>query len=184
MDEQKPRILVVEDGEADRETLERILIFERFAVLTAASVEEALMMIEKPIDLVISDLRLGRQTGIDLLRTWHARRPLTPFIMITAFGEVDSAVTAMKLGAKDYLVKPFDPVRLMAQVRVALANAVDTHALEVTGVRLETIKKAAMVQALDRFSGNRTHAAQFLGISVRTLRRKLREWNLTDSPAV
>src|SRR6185295_10468672 len=83
---------------------------------------EALDWRDQPIDLVISDLRMGRRSGIDLLMEWREARPDTPFILATAFGDVDSAVRAMKLGASDYLTKPVDPSRLLASVQDVLSR--------------------------------------------------------------
>ena len=79
--------------------LERVLRVAQYDVVTAASAEEALDWRDQAIDLVISDLRMGRRSGIDLLMEWREVRPETPFILATAFGDVDSAVRAMKLGA-------------------------------------------------------------------------------------
>jgi len=116
------RILVVEDGPGEREALARVLRMEHYDVLTAENPEQALRYLHEPIDLVLSDLRMGKTSGLDLLRYWQDQRPGTPFIMITAYGEVESAVAAMKLGAKDYLTKPVDPDRLLEQVRGCLAQ--------------------------------------------------------------
>jgi two-component system, NtrC family, response regulator HydG len=116
------RILVVEDQEAERKALERVLRVAQYGVVTAANAEEALDWRDQPIDLVISDLRMGRQSGIDLLMQWREIRPETPFILATAFGDVDSAVRAMKLGASDYLTKPVDPSRLLDSIRQVLAK--------------------------------------------------------------
>jgi two-component system, NtrC family, response regulator HydG len=119
---QKSRILVVEDQEAERKALERVLRVAQYDVVTAANAEEALDWRDQPIDLVISDLRMGRQSGIDLLMQWREIRPETPFILATAFGDVDSAVRAMKLGASDYLTKPVDPSRLLDSIRQVLSK--------------------------------------------------------------
>lgn len=113
-------ILVVEDDVNEREALARVLRLERYLVLTARDPEEALQSIDRPVDLVISDLRMGRETGIDLLRAWRGQRPNTPFILLTAFGTVDTAVSAMKLGAEDFLSKPVDPVQMLDQIRSLL----------------------------------------------------------------
>src|SRR5262245_685972 len=117
---QKSRILVVEDQESERNALERVLRVAQYDVVAAGSAEEALDWRDQAIDLVISDLRMGRRTGIDLLMEWREVRPDTPFILATAFGDVDSAVRAMKLGAADYLTKPVDPSRLLGSVREVL----------------------------------------------------------------
>lgn len=115
-------ILIVEDKENEREALERLLRLESFEVICAASPKQAIEFIAEPVDLVISDLRMGKTGGIDLLRYWKGRNPQTPFIMITAFGEVNSAVDAMKLGAEDYLSKPVNPDELLLVINRCLEN--------------------------------------------------------------
>jgi DNA-binding NtrC family response regulator len=92
----------------------------QYDVATAASAEEGLDWRDQDIDLVISDLRMGGATGIDLLMQWRELRPETPFFLATAFGDVDSAVRAMKLGATDYLTKPLDPPKLLEVIRHTL----------------------------------------------------------------
>lgn len=119
---QKSRVLIVEDQESERSALERVLRVAQYDVVAAANAEEALDWRDQPIDLVISDLRMGRRSGIDLLMEWHEVRPETPFILATAFGDVDSAVRAMKLGAVDYLTKPVEPARLLGSVREVLSK--------------------------------------------------------------
>jgi DNA-binding NtrC family response regulator len=119
---QKSRILVVEDQDSERNALERVLRVAQYDVVAAANAEEALDWRDQAIDLVISDLRMGRRSGIDLLMEWREARPETPFILATAFGDVDSAVRAMKLGASDYLTKPVDPTRLLGSVRDVLSK--------------------------------------------------------------
>ncbi len=117
----KQRILVVEDGDSEREALARLLRLEQFEVATARSAEDAESHLGRPVDLVVSDLRMAQRTGIDLLRAWRQRHPHTPFVILTAYGEVGTAVEAMKLGANDFLAKPVDPVRLLHVVRDLLA---------------------------------------------------------------
>jgi DNA-binding NtrC family response regulator len=115
-------VLIVEDEQSEREALARLLRMEKYRVLTARDPEEALEHLQDDVALVISDLRMGKSSGIDLLRCWRHRRPHTPFILATAFGDVDSAVTAMKLGAEDYLTKPVDPEALLTLVRQRIPN--------------------------------------------------------------
>ena len=119
---QKSRVLIVEDQESERSALERVLRVAQYDVVAAASAEEALDWRDQPIDLVISDLRMGGRSGIDLLMQWREIRPETPFILATAFGDVDSAVRAMKLGAADYLTKPVDLKQFRAVVASALGR--------------------------------------------------------------
>ena len=96
----KHRILVVEDKQQERLAIARLLWQEDYEVLLAENPQEASGFLDEEIDLVISDLRMGEHSGIDLLRLWKKRRPTTPFVVITAHGEVNSAVEAMKLGAR------------------------------------------------------------------------------------
>jgi DNA-binding NtrC family response regulator len=119
----KPRILVVEDKPSEREALERLLKLEHYEVETADSAKQALTFLHEPVDLVISDLKMSKASGLDLLRYWKEQRQETPFIMVTAFGEVDSAVEAMKLGAADYLNKPVNPEELLLLVAKCLESA-------------------------------------------------------------
>jgi two-component system, NtrC family, response regulator HydG len=108
----KSRILIVEDQPGEREALARLLRQEGYEVELAADPQQAMGFLDEPVDLVVSDLRMGENSGIDLLRHWKARRPKTPFIMVTAHGDIESAVEAMKLGAEDYLTKPVNPDEL------------------------------------------------------------------------
>ncbi len=119
----KPRILVVEDKHSEREALVRLLKLEQYHVEMADSAKQALSFLHEPIDLVITDLKMGKSSGLDLLRYWKEQRQQTPFIMVTAFGEVDSAVEAMKLGAADYLNKPVNPEELLLLVAKCLDSA-------------------------------------------------------------
>lgn len=100
----------------------RVLRMEKYDVLTAENPQQALKYLDQSVDLILSDLRMGKSSGLDLLRYWEAERPNTPFILITAYGEVDSAVTAMKLGARDYLTKPVDPEQLLGLIRKCLES--------------------------------------------------------------
>jgi DNA-binding NtrC family response regulator len=119
----KPRILVVEDQDSERRALERLLRLAKFDVVTAVNAEEAAERIGEPIDLVISDMCMAQQSGMDLLEAWKEARPGLPFVLVTAFSDVDSAVHAMKLGATDYLTKPVNPDQLLELVRTILSRA-------------------------------------------------------------
>jgi two-component system, NtrC family, response regulator HydG len=119
----KHRILVVEDKQQERLAIARLLWQEDYEVLLAENPQQASTFLDEEIDLVISDLRMGEHSGIDLLRLWKKRRPTTPFVLITAHGEVNSAVEAMKLGAEDYLTKPVNPDELL----ILIARCIEFH---------------------------------------------------------
>jgi two-component system, NtrC family, response regulator HydG len=124
----KNTILVVEDKQNERQAVARLLTHESYNVQTAESPEQAIRFIDSQIDLVISDLRMGENSGVDLLRMWKSRKPSTPFIIITAHGDVTSAVEAMKLGADDYLTKPVNPDELLIQI----ARCFESHRKDAT----------------------------------------------------
>ena len=104
-----PSILVVDDERAICVAVERLLSGRGYQVETALSGEEAIAQLERTAyHLVITDLSLKAFTGMDVLRWVRQHRPDTAVIMITAYGSEKIAVEAMKLGAADYLPKPFD----------------------------------------------------------------------------
>ena len=151
-------ILVVEDGPAEREALVRVLRMEKYAVLSAENPQQAISHINEPVDLVVSDLRMGKNSGLDLLRYWKGQRPATPFIMVTAYGDVDSAVAAIKLGAKEYLTKPVDPDALLRLIGTCLqSRPAQTEALprraaapSSTGLPRVVGKSSAMIEVCDQ----------------------------------
>lgn len=124
----KPRILVVDDEESIREFLEIMLKKEGYEVTSAADGKQGLELIRKrSFDLVISDMQMPHMTGIELLKEAKAQYPELLFMMITAFGTTETAVEAMKLGAYDYILKPFK----IDEVRINIANALRSKNLEV-----------------------------------------------------
>ncbi len=120
------RILVVDDELSMREFLQILLAKEGHTVLTAGDVSGALERFrESEPDLVVSDLRLGRESGLDLLRTVKAESPRTEVVIMTAFATAENAVQAMKLGAHDYVLKPFK----VEELRLVLGKALEHRAL-------------------------------------------------------
>lgn len=113
----KPRILIVEDQARERDALARMLRTEKFHPLTAKNRSEALALSTEKVDVVICDLRLGQENGVELMMAWKTRRPETPFVIVTAYGEVSSAVEAIKQGAEDYLTKPLNPESLILLIK-------------------------------------------------------------------
>lgn len=131
----KSRVLVVDDEESIREFLEIMLRKEGYEVTCAEDGQKALDIIKKKsFDLVISDLQMPNMTGIELLKHVKDQYPDILFMMITAFGTTETAVEAMKLGAYDYITKPFK----IDEVRIIIANALRSKNLEVEN---RTLKK-------------------------------------------
>lgn len=124
----KPRILVVDDEESIREFLDIMLRKEGYDVSCVEDGQKAIDILKKKsFDLVISDLQMPNVTGIELLKHCRDSYPDVLFMMITAFGTAESAVEAMKMGAYDYITKPFK----IDEVRINIANALRSRNLEV-----------------------------------------------------
>ncbi|HUL59215.1 MAG TPA: sigma-54 dependent transcriptional regulator [Anaeromyxobacteraceae bacterium] len=116
-------ILIVDDEHSMRELLEILLAKEGHEVTSAADVPGAFQRVDRgELDLVLTDLRLGAASGIDVLRRVKERSPSTEVVMITAFATTENAVQAMKLGAYDYVLKPFKVDELKLVVAKALEH--------------------------------------------------------------
>jgi NtrC-family two-component system response regulator AlgB len=117
------RVLVIDDEKNIRVTLTMCLEAIGCAVTSASSVEQALASLERePFDLAFLDLRLGEQDGMALLPRLLAVRPGLAIIVITAHATIDTAVQAIKLGAVDYIPKPFTPAQIRLVVEQTLAR--------------------------------------------------------------
>lgn len=117
MRETGERILVVDDAPETLELIQRHLAPEGYRVFTSASVKEAIRILEEqPVDLVVTDLKMPKASGLDLVR--HVRENLrdTEIMMITGYASIEGAVAAVKLGAEEYLAKPFTREELLAAV--------------------------------------------------------------------
>jgi len=114
-------ILVVDDQSSMRLTLTALLKQAGHTLMQAGTGEDAIDKIGKnDFDVVITDLKLDKVTGLDVLRAAKQNNPQTEVIMLTGFGSVESAVAAMKAGAIDYLTKPFDTEELLLAVQRAM----------------------------------------------------------------
>jgi len=116
-----PKILIIDDDSSLRRVLEYNLQQEGYDVYTAADGESGLQLFaEKAPPVVITDLKMPGMSGFQLLSAVKERSPATVVIVLTAFGAIDTAVEAMKLGAFDYLTKPFNREELKLTVLKAL----------------------------------------------------------------
>ena len=116
-------ILVADDERSMREMLAIVLQREGHRVLLAEGGRAAIELLKRePVDLLVSDIRMPNMSGVDVLREAKQADPDMIGIMITAFASTESAVEALRLGAHDYLSKPFDVSELRAKVRKALEH--------------------------------------------------------------
>jgi DNA-binding NtrC family response regulator len=117
MTKQAMNILVVEDDEALRDALLITLETAGYRASGAEGGPQALALIERqPFQMVVSDLRMAPMDGLTLLTEIRSRKPGLPVLLMTAFGDVDKAVAAMKGGACDFMLKPFEPKTLIEQI--------------------------------------------------------------------
>src|SRR5215471_17342716 len=116
-----PRVLVVEDEAGLRLTLSDRHVSEGYAVETADDGAKGLeRATSEPYDLIVLDVMLPRMNGFDVCREVRQRGVTTPILMLTARGEVVDKVVGLKLGADDYLTKPFETIELMARLEALL----------------------------------------------------------------
>ncbi len=114
------RILLIEDDSGITDTLQRVLAAEGHDVAIETRGDTGLARaIADPFNLVITDLKLPGLNGLDLVRQLHAAKPRLPIILVTAFGTTGTAIEAMKVGAYDYLLKPFNIPALIELVSKA-----------------------------------------------------------------
>src|SRR5262249_25302383 len=122
-DRRPPRILVVDDERSMRELLAIVLRREGYEVILAGDGRSAVNTLEREsVDLLISDIKMPDLSGVEVLRAAKRIDQDILGIMITAFASTDSAVEAMRLGACDYLTKPFDVDLLKMKVREKIEN--------------------------------------------------------------
>jgi DNA-binding NtrC family response regulator len=126
------RILVVEDEDKLRRVIELQLMGEGHEVTTAASAEDALRKLES-MDLVLTDLKMPGMDGLTLLERLGKELPSIPVIVMTAFGNVETAVEAMKRGAVDFLQKPFS----LDHLTTVVAKALEVRSLRTENQRLK-----------------------------------------------
>jgi DNA-binding NtrC family response regulator len=118
------RVLVVDDEAALRDSLRRLLLRQGHEVLESADVTTALEQLSREgVDLLITDIRLGEQNGLELIARARSQSASLRIVAITAFGSIDVAVQAMRLGADDFLEKPFRVETILARLERALEPA-------------------------------------------------------------
>ena len=142
---QQPRILIVDDEYGPRESL-RLILTPAYEVIVAGDGEEALAQFESEApDMIISDIRMPRLNGIELMKEIKRRAPDTPFVLLTGFGTLESAQEAVRTGAFDYISKPYD----VTEIRDVVAKAFQ-----------ESRKRQNMEEALQRLQSTNEQLEQ------------------------
>ena len=142
------KILVIDDEASMRELLGIMLRKEGYSVELADSRKLAAAALARgPVDMVITDVRLPDGDGIEILRHLKAASPETVVVVMTAYGSTEAAVAALKLGAQDYLIKPFD----VEELKIVVRNALEQQRLEEENLLLKA--EFRVQHGLDRIVG-------------------------------
>jgi len=140
------KILVVDDEKIVRESMKEWLLEEGFGAVAASSAQKALeLMEETAFHMMLTDIKMPGMDGVELLTRAKALQPEMEVIMMTAYAAVDSAVEAMKQGALDYLIKPFEPDAV-----ISMADKV-YKAFETATARVEQVDALILSQGVDFF---------------------------------
>ncbi|MDK1022522.1 MAG: sigma-54 dependent transcriptional regulator [Candidatus Hydrogenedentes bacterium] len=132
----KPKILVTEDDQVQRDVIADILLRDGYEVTAVNSGSESLKVLERDVfELLLTDMRMPEMDGLELLRKAKRRRPKLQVVLMTAHATVQTAITAMKEGAVDYLEKPFDKDELL----IVVAKAVEQGALRLENEQLRRL---------------------------------------------
>lgn len=163
-------LLIVEDDVVLRQQLAQSLGRRGFTVRVAAGVGEGIAAIEAEAPrYAVIDLRLGDGSGLDVVAKLHAVRPAAKAVILTGYGNIATAVAAVKLGAVDYLAKPADAEEIVAALtNEAAVPAAPEHPMTPDRVRWEHIQRV-----LTGCGGNISEAARQLGMHRRSLQRML-----------
>jgi DNA-binding response OmpR family regulator len=166
-DAERPKVLLVDDERTARLSLAEILRMEGYDVVVADGGSAAVLYLKaQDFDVVLCDLKMPEVDGLDVLAACHQYRPLTEFILLTAYGTMDTAVEALRLGASDYLLKPAPPEAILESVEKALAKRRQTlERQSLVGMLTDTV--AALQQAETRPpKGRRDRLLQGGGIEL------------------
>lgn len=148
----KKIILIADDEKNIRMTLKQCLDSEEYELVLASNGEEVLELLQdKTFDLILLDIRMPGFSGIEVLRRIRKMECLSAVVIMTAYGTVENAVEAMKLGAVDFISKPFTPKEIRDMVRTVLARQkLDVDTFSTYNKTIEYAKKCIQQNKLGR----------------------------------
>ncbi len=175
------RILVVDDEPLVRVTMERILSRLGAKLTLVGTVEEAIESLDAGVDLVITDVKLGEGSGVDVARAAAMRHPAPPVIAISGYAEGAEGLELGKAGVTAFVEKPFtaeDLLEVIEGLQAPKLFELDAVVRRVVGEwampdLLDAVRRSMVFEALARAHGNKAQAAQLLGISRQNLQNIL-----------
>lgn len=183
MADDSAHILIVDDEERLLRILRLGLRGAGFAVTTAGSGEEALdILLKKNVDVLLTDIRLGGMSGVDLIYELERLDVQLPIIVMTAHADVDTAVKSLKHGADDYIQKPFTVEEVEKLIRDLLAKMPASGSagpMPSLDEGVSQTEKELILKALEQSGHVKARAAKLLKISERTLWNKLKKYDIT-----
>ena len=173
------RVLLIDDDPGVSEVIGLLLEREGYRVERAGSVKAAVERIQgAEFELVVTDLKLPDGTGLDVIGAVRGRRPRLPIMMITSYSSVESAIAALRGGAVDYVIKPFNNDEFLR----AVSRALKTRVTALSGARPLPVE-AYIREVVERFqdSASEIELARMLGIGRKALWMRRRQWGLKRS---
>ena len=173
------RVLLIDDDPGVSEVIGLLLERENYRVERAGSVRSALERLQAvEFELVVTDLKLSDGTGLDVIGAVRSRRPRLPIMMITSYSSVDSAIAALRGGAVDYVIKPFNNDDFLR----AVSRALKIRVTALSGARPLPVE-AYIREVVERFqdSTSEIELARMLGIGRKALWMRRRQWGLKRS---
>jgi DNA-binding NtrC family response regulator len=177
----KERILLIDDDPGVSEVIGMLLEREGYAVARAATVKQGIALVEAgELDLVVTDLKLPDGTGLDVIAAIRRSRPRLPIIMITSYSSIESAIAALRGGAVDYVIKPFDNDDFLRAVSRALK---ERRLAPLSGGARPLAIEEYIREVVERFqdSHSEIELARMLGIGRKALWMRRRQWGLRRS---
>jgi DNA-binding NtrC family response regulator len=151
----KARVMVVDDEENLCRFMQIMLTKEGYEVSTAQSAKEAIELMDKqPVDLVVTDLMMPEMSGLELIKKLRSEHPETECVVMTAYASVDSAIEALKMGAADYITKPFK----LDEVKITVEQLLSRREIVAENKRLRA--QLNDTNTLDRFIGKSETVAE------------------------
>lgn len=179
------QLFIVDDDYALRDALEDYYTQVGYQVRVFADGDDLLANYPNHFSgVIICDLRMPIKSGLEVLRLLQHEKPFPPFILMTAYGDIPSAVDAMNLGAYDFIEKPFDPKILESKISEAFhqkRNVSESIVLDEEKHLREYVanfEKSLLTQALKECDGNIGNVCELLKLPRRTLNEKLLKYDL------